>query len=186
MSWFLWLLLHGLCQAAQSCVMADMTHPGENKCVWSSYGSSSPLPAFLLTLCLPWVQQTVCTVWTVRQLASWAGSAIESPKQTWLSSTLRFFSLTSLHRIWEYGIWILLFNKEFWQQKIYVMVILIHSQIYIGCTTGRENTLMTVKLSSDYNYNWSHTWLQASGHGIPNPGKHDKYSEGGQVNEAER
>ena len=143
MSWFLWLLLHGLCQAAQSCVMAEMTHPGENKCVWSSCGSSSPLPAFLLMLCLPWVQQTVCTAWAVRQLASWAGWAIESPKQTWLSSTLRFFSLTSLRRIWEYGIWILLFHKEFWQHKIYVMVILIHSQIYIGCTTGRENTLMT-------------------------------------------
>ena len=33
------------------------------------------------------------------------------------------------------------------------MVMLIHSQIYVGYTAGSENTLMTVKLSSNYNCN---------------------------------
>lgn len=46
----LWLLLPPLCQ------------PGKNKSVCSSYSSLNLLPASDLTLCLPWVQPTVCTV----------------------------------------------------------------------------------------------------------------------------
>ena len=50
MLWFLWLLLQRLCQAGQSCVMAAITQPGENKRVCSPYGSSSPPPVLLQPL----------------------------------------------------------------------------------------------------------------------------------------
>ena len=65
----LWLLLCLLCQ------------PGKDKCVCSSYLSSSLLPAFYFVLCLPWVQQTVQTVWILRRLALSVASAIQLPFQ---------------------------------------------------------------------------------------------------------
>ena len=61
----LWLC-YGYAVAAASARREAMLRlpgqPGEKKSVCSPYGSSRLLPAFLLTPCLPWVQQTVCTV----------------------------------------------------------------------------------------------------------------------------
>ena len=44
--------------------------PRENKCVCGSSGSSSLLPASQVESCLAWVQRTLWTVQTARQLAS--------------------------------------------------------------------------------------------------------------------
>lgn len=94
---FLQLLLRRLRQDRQSCVMAAITQPGENKRVCSSYGSSSPPPASILG------SANSVNSMNSEKLASWAGSAIDFPKQAWLSSTLKFFLLTLLCIIWDYG-----------------------------------------------------------------------------------
>ena len=45
-----------------ACLLLWLLHqPGENKHVFSSYGSSGIFPASLLVHCLPWVQRTVST-----------------------------------------------------------------------------------------------------------------------------
>ena len=59
--------------ARREAVLRLLCQPGENKHICSSCGSSCLLPASYL----PWVQQTVQTVWIARQLASQAGLAIQ-------------------------------------------------------------------------------------------------------------
>ena len=70
-----WLLLWLLCGPGERLCLWPLCQPGENKCICTSHRSLS-LPASQLELCLPWVQQTVQTFWTTRQLTSWKGSAI--------------------------------------------------------------------------------------------------------------
>ena len=72
----LWLLLWLLCEPGERLCLWPLCQPGENKRVCSSYSSLSLPPAPQREPCLPWVQQTVQTFWTARQLAPWKGSAI--------------------------------------------------------------------------------------------------------------
>lgn len=72
----LWLLLWLLREPGERLSLWPLCQPGENKRVCSSYSILSLPPASQLEPCITWVQQTVQTFWTARQLASWKGSAI--------------------------------------------------------------------------------------------------------------
>ena len=72
----LWLLLWLLCEPGERLYLWPLCQPGENKRVCSSYSFLSLPPAAQREPCLPWVQQTVQTFWTARQLAPWKRSAI--------------------------------------------------------------------------------------------------------------
>ena len=70
----LWLC-YGFVMAAagKEAVLWLACQPGENKHVWSPYGSLSLLPASLLAPCLPWVQRTVQTIGAVNTVSETIG-----------------------------------------------------------------------------------------------------------------
>ena len=71
-----------------TCLLLWLLHqPGENKCVWSSYSSSSLLPASCLTPCLPWVQWSVHTLKYSKTAAIPFSRVYSQPKdQTYVSN----------------------------------------------------------------------------------------------------
>ena len=97
----LWLLLWLLREPGERLSLWPLCQPGENKRVCSSYSILSLPPASQLEPCITWVQQTVQTFWTARQLASWKGSAIQLVRGHFLAHTWHLPTVSSHDgRVW--------------------------------------------------------------------------------------